>query len=294
MKKNKTNPLLPLSQRTPRRFFCFGCSFTNYFWPTWADILADALSVQYWNYGVSGAGNQFIANMISQADNIHGFNSDDLIMVCWTQTCREDRFVNGQWLNSRGNVYANEVYDSSFIEKYCDPTGFLLRDLATVKLCKGFLESKKCQYHFMQMSDLIDPGDGFQNIFHEDQHLRNEIQLKYRATIESILPSFFQVLWRYNMKKKIRNDKVNVCALYFDGHPTVIEHFNYLEKTFIHDFPRTIKTKVYNYHARFKMANIIYSRKIKQAFSPYQITDTDYWEIINDSPFIKSNSLGRL
>ena len=180
----------------PKRFFAFGCSFTNYFWSSWADILAHDLKIPYWNYGVTGAGNQFIANTIAQADNHHDFNSGDLVIVSWTHACREDRFVNDDWLWN-GNVYTSKDYDSLFREKYCDPVGFLIRDLATIKFVKHFLLQKKCQWHFLSMSNITDLKD-----FFLDQPYSVEYNDKvcstidgYRSTIDSICPSFYQVLW---------------------------------------------------------------------------------------------------
>lgn len=38
------------------RLFAFGCSFTHYKWPTWADIVARDFKV-YENWGRGGAGN---------------------------------------------------------------------------------------------------------------------------------------------------------------------------------------------------------------------------------------------
>jgi len=37
----------------PRRLFAFGCSFTQYKWPTWADILGKSFDLSY-NLGKSG------------------------------------------------------------------------------------------------------------------------------------------------------------------------------------------------------------------------------------------------
>ena len=34
------------------RLFTFGCSYTRYNWPTWADIIADDLQIPFQNWGV--------------------------------------------------------------------------------------------------------------------------------------------------------------------------------------------------------------------------------------------------
>ena len=44
-----------------KRAFVFGCSFTQYYWPTWADILGREFN-KFENWGQCGGGNQFIFN----------------------------------------------------------------------------------------------------------------------------------------------------------------------------------------------------------------------------------------
>ena len=41
------------------RLFTFGCSFTHWSWPTWADILGREFD-EYENWGQRGGGNVFI------------------------------------------------------------------------------------------------------------------------------------------------------------------------------------------------------------------------------------------
>ena len=92
----------------PKRLFTFGCSFTHYNWGTWANCLAKELEpVEFINLGRSGAGNQYIFNMVMQADSIYNFTHEDLVVVQWTNVCREDRFIPqlgepAQWGNQEG------------------------------------------------------------------------------------------------------------------------------------------------------------------------------------------------
>ena len=58
------------------RLFTFGCSFTSYHWPTWANILAYDYDIPLYNYGLNGAGNQFIFNMLMQADSFNNFTEN--------------------------------------------------------------------------------------------------------------------------------------------------------------------------------------------------------------------------
>jgi hypothetical protein len=40
-----------------KRAFLFGCSYTEYKWPTWANILKKDLDIPVYNWGLSGLGN---------------------------------------------------------------------------------------------------------------------------------------------------------------------------------------------------------------------------------------------
>ena len=94
-----------------KRFFAFGCSFTHYPWPTWADIIGQNIP-HYENWGMGGAGNQFIFNSIIECNRRNKFNEDDLVIVMWTSCSREDRYVDNGWLvaatENRETLYGKE------------------------------------------------------------------------------------------------------------------------------------------------------------------------------------------
>lgn len=101
-----------------KRIFVFGCSWTNYQWPTWADIIRYSTDIPVENWGASGIGNVGIMHRMIECDLVNHFNEDDLIIVQWTSWTREDRVIQGDnWLTT-GNVFNNRHYDKKFIEKY--------------------------------------------------------------------------------------------------------------------------------------------------------------------------------
>jgi len=123
-----------------KRIFAFGCSFTSYMWPTWADILAsESPDARFINCGWCGGGNILISIKIAEANIRFEFNEDDLIMVMWTTYCREDRYVNNSWL-SVGNVYSQNTYPEEFIKKFADPLGYMIRDLGIMSITTEFLK----------------------------------------------------------------------------------------------------------------------------------------------------------
>lgn len=86
------------------RLFTFGCSFTQYMWPTWAAIIGYDTEADMINYALPGLGNVAIHHRIIEADLKHKFTPEDKIMILWSSFSREDRFSNGVW-EAYGSVF---------------------------------------------------------------------------------------------------------------------------------------------------------------------------------------------
>ena len=99
------------------RLITFGCSFTDYSWPTWADIIARDLDCEYENWAIGGGGNQQIARRVMYRDQHLGWQEDDVVMIQWTSITREDRFMDNRWI-SQGSVTTAPFYGEPWIEKY--------------------------------------------------------------------------------------------------------------------------------------------------------------------------------
>ena len=124
-----------------KRVFTFGCSFTYYLYPTWANIIQKNMpDAEFYNLGACGGGNMFISNRLTEANRKFKFNEDDLVMVLWSTFTREDRFVNGAW-TLVGNVYSQDRYDSKFVKDNCDPIGYLIKDLSLIDLSLEYMKS---------------------------------------------------------------------------------------------------------------------------------------------------------
>lgn len=229
-----------LITRPVNRVFSFGCSFTEYYWAgTWPEIIAKDLDVPLYNYGKSGAGNQYIANMVSQADQFYKFNENDLVIISWTNVSREDRWVNGQWITP-GNIFTQGEYDEKFVKKWADPLGYLFRDLATIKYVDSLLKTTGCQYHFISMCDIaahINQNELLDTYDSKFINQYNQLCELYKPYLEKIEKSFFTGLWKNNMYQyKLLPDKEVFGPYFSDGHPTPSEHFEYLKLTFDHVF----------------------------------------------------------
>jgi hypothetical protein len=122
-----------------KRLFTFGCSFTGYMWPTWADILhKDMPNAVHYNFGKSGAGQLFILSMLTEVSQRYKFDKDDLIVIQWSTFFREDRYLEKCW-KTPGNIFTQDLYDANFIRYFTDLRGYVIRDLALMTAAKYML-----------------------------------------------------------------------------------------------------------------------------------------------------------
>lgn len=231
-----------------KRLFTFGCSFTRYGWTTWPQILSEDLDLPYWNYAIPGAGNQYMFNMLMQADKYYNFTKDDLIIICWTNVCREDRLVKGKWIVP-GNIYTQTVYDTDWVRKFADPVGMSLRDYATINAADVYLQGKKCQYHFLSMLDITKVFNQFNYDLDslaskEEQTMLDEVKTLFSSSLSKIKPSFYDVLWDNKLENKMNALWAQFDSKFSDAHPSPIEHYRYLETVLNYKFKDSTVKKV--------------------------------------------------
>lgn len=150
------------------RFFVIGCSFTNWHWPTWANIIAEQYPhMKFHNYGFPGMGNQYVQIMLNQLQKKHNLTSKDLVGIMWSTFHRtnsyrssslksminnhtEDFFqLNSEHWHSQGDMIHAQQIDSD--GAWCD-RGFALRDCAIIDTTTTLL--KHCEFDAFQMMSL--------------------------------------------------------------------------------------------------------------------------------------------
>lgn len=228
-----------------KRLITFGCSFTNYKWPMWPEIIAsDIPNIKLYNYGEVGAGNLQIACRISQAHKLLNFNENDLVIVMWSSYIREDRFYKGKW-QSWGNVYNNHYYDDNFCKKYVDPIGFLKRDCELIHLAKIMLEGLPCK-SIMLKSYPFKSSEGINSNFLSDIDTFNllpELENNYSDMFASMPVSLCETIYPGFPNRSEEWHKVGHSYDKFnDSHPCPIISYQYLEKI---GMPLSEKAKQY-------------------------------------------------
>lgn len=205
-----------------KRLITVGCSFTKYQWPTWANILAHEMShAEFINLGKSGAGNPFISYKVAEGHTRLKYNKDDLIVIMWSTFCREDRYLNDNW-HTPGNIFTQQFYPDSFVKKFCDTKGYIIRDLNVVSLTKGFLDSLPCKYIF-----LTSVPWNYQN---EETHEIGKILELYKPVTDICLPNMFRTELHGEWVNGHTYDNSPHGKDFQDYHPAPVRYFGYLKK----------------------------------------------------------------
>ena len=204
-----------------KRFFTFGCSLTSYIWPTWADILSKEMpQADFFNFGKAGSGNLTISARIAETNTKFKFTDSDLVIVMWSTLCREDRWIKDSW-KGYGNIFNQLFYNKEWVEKYADPVGYLIRDLALIDLANGYMKSNPCTF-IQFISESIDIQQDLEN------PLVKEIIKTYSELISSLTPNFLDL--EKNGKWEHTYSYSNKLELIEDLHPTPLDHYGYLKK----------------------------------------------------------------
>lgn len=214
-----------------KRFFSFGCSFTQYWrWPTWADAVGQ--QAEYFeNWGICGGGNAQILYNLMECNQRHCLDQNDTVMIMWTNTSREDRYVYDRWIEG-GNIYwsAGNQIPPEYVRRFACERGYLIRDLAIISATKNVLDHIGCQYRFFSMVPL--------NQSNRDNQLGEDPQNTYRledvydvykgmldCISPSVLDTVFDGSWFSGLGLPDDFDPKRR-----DFHPTPLEHLKYLNR----------------------------------------------------------------
>lgn len=226
----------------------FGCSFTEYFWPTWADILikhASTLGHDGYNLGRCDAGNQFIASRIWECNAKYSFAPDDYVFICWSSFNREDRFVSesengrGNWVNP-GNIASQGIYKNEFIKNWADERHYAMRDCMLITSTLKALDSLGVKVINWTMNPYLQPDTS--NAFHSSNSVQEVIKT-YNICFK--YPSMMEFMDTLDQSIRLHDTKYkNRLRVSWDGrdpivefHPSPAEHLNYLQSFICKDIP---------------------------------------------------------
>ena len=195
------------------RLFTFGCSFTSYIWPTWADFVGLNFN-EYQNWANAGAGNYFIASRIYECDSVNKFTEDDTILVMFSQYFRNDMIdKESNWVNA-GNIYNQTLYGHDFVTKYWSEEHGYFMTWYNILSVKKLLDGIGCKYKFMSAFDISSQKSPIENISKRMVQCSNDLQ---KFLSHHNLMDFNENKPQYNFIDE------------FDSHPTITTHLNWIK-----------------------------------------------------------------
>lgn len=192
------------------RIFAFGCSLTQYFYPTWADILIHQYRNKGYegsNWAKSGAGNMYINMRLWEANTIHKFNKDDIILLQWSSMFREDRYHMGKGWWTPGNfsnltqgghafMLNNYYYEDPWV--WADMMHCVMRDCAMISATHKALDAIGCKVISTSFRDPVEGWEELPTTFSKNEKLELEdvraVLYAYRDDIKTSCPPILNAL----------------------------------------------------------------------------------------------------
>ena len=216
------------------RCFSFGCSYTNYFWATWADFIGSNFDT-YANFGKGGASNTYIMNTLFEWNDTIQFNSEtDYILVMFSGISRFSYIdkeskswkTNGDLRNLTQKYNEDPSYRpiSNFVENVWNEKWAVYQSWIAIKAVKEFLVSKKIKHkilmgidnrYYLQDYDILDLDS---NDINKINDIYNMLDVK--ESLDEFIES--------TTKETTYFLKENTS----DGHPAQSQHFKYMSKHF--------------------------------------------------------------
>lgn len=217
------------------RIFTFGCSFTDYYWATWADIIL--YKNEGVNLGLSGGGFDSILYSILEADRKYVFNSDDKIIVIFTTPIRwdlimsrTDHFVwdgRGQVITSDHSKYLNELYCID---------GLLFKSYYNIFLINNYLKNRGLNFIFGSVNDIFSNIGNYFEIFEiNDKTIKlidfvsKEVNIDLTNFHYFLYPDFYKKSLINSVNLQWKTTKTWKNNL-FDYHPRPKDHYRWVNE----------------------------------------------------------------
>lgn len=150
-----------------KRLFTFGCSYSDYFWPTWAEMLSTDFDY-FENWGQGGLGNRAIAERLAECCSLNDIGPDDTVIVQWSTHLRHDWYhVHDQpdnrpagWktFGSMFSQYNANVFTKQWCDMFFFEQAYIMHTLNSIRLAQGLLESTGCKWYMTSIGDVRNLG----------------------------------------------------------------------------------------------------------------------------------------
>ncbi len=209
-----------------KRLFTFGCSFTKYKWPTWADIIGTNYK-EFHNLGHAGAGNYYIALKLYETHLKYNLTKDDDVIIMLSSANRLDIYDSRiNKFNLNGNIYNSEhIFGKTFVRDVWNDIHSIYNTWFSVKTIESILNNIGCKYKIVEAFGLLNTDEG--NMLNVDENILTLLD-DYSKSVYTIekLHKFSQT---YNPSSYILLNGEQ------DGHPTIMCNHDFV-KTHLSEF----------------------------------------------------------
>lgn len=238
-------------QKTKSRLFALGCSFTNYAWPSWADIIGLEYDV-YENWAYPGLGNRAIAERVANLHAVKTLTPQDTVLIQWTSHLRHDWHANDSrhhtevgigWKTSGSifNFINEEIFDKKWLKTFFDENSYMMHTLNHILLTKQFLESLGVNYYMTSMGYINKMNSDYPTEAEEAWHGEtntSEIDIwKDIPSLQIYKDKIFDDKWIYPIgtfawkhKEKPYKFITPKGMPIKDRHPTINQHNDYVQQ----------------------------------------------------------------
>jgi len=215
------------------RLFTFGCSFTNYQWPTWANFISLGFE-KFQNWGQGGAGNYYIAHRLLECHELNKITKDDHVLIMFSDYNRYDLLKNDHW-NTHGSLYNlhfpdteegrnNRAARESFLDNYWTQQHAVYQTWFMVEFVKRILDDIGCKYKFMSAFNILEYGE----ILKKDDDLRESMYANW--AVEKLSNILSTTNMRDFKSRRGYEFTLNGGNPFIDSHPTITDHYNWVKE----------------------------------------------------------------
>ena len=230
-----------------RRFFAFGCSYTYYCYPTWADIVGTQFD-EYYNQALFGAGNDFIAQMVYETDYLKKFNTNDTVVVLLTSPTRYDSYIDQTW-QWRGSVFSEtnkDVYTAQWHRDLWSVEQGIITTWRAAKSIRTLLTQRGVNFKILTAFPIL--GDDWAGDITNSVKSADVLALAedFDANIDNRMD---QTLFQQLYAKHDNRGLFYHFDFGMDGHPTVPMHLEFVKNEMPDLYNPSMDERVKMWHA---------------------------------------------
>lgn len=186
-----------------KKLFTFGCSFTNYNWPTWADLLGQEY-FPHFNWGYAGLGNRAIADRVAEAHARMPFEKDDVVIVQWSSPLRHDWMrtdlpkTEGTYWRTHGSIFSIEnakTFDQRWMQTFWDEKAYMIQTLNAIVATQEFLNGVGVEWYMTSMNDITKMGNHKAPSTMGGEYQAPSTTLKHFWEVDNSLQFYKEAIW---------------------------------------------------------------------------------------------------